>query len=312
MRQPITVALWVVCVAVVVIAATPATAYAWTPGTHIFLGEAVMRSLALVPTTIADLIRAFPYDFLYGSIAADTSIAKKYAAAGRHCHSWNVGLEIYGDAGAEPMRAFGLGYLAHLAADTVAHNYFVPHQLAITSTTTALGHSYWESRFDTHIGERYSRRARELILLDHSASDEHLDRILSPTIFSTPTNRRIFRGMVYVADSESWQRIFHLVSEKSRWDLQLEDVSLYMARSYDFIIDLLNRFDSAEPYALDPAGTRALREAKRVRRAAIRRGGDDQEIATVAQTHFGMPESGLSFAQKLAEPLYPPARDTNN
>lgn len=312
MRQPIVVVLCIICVAVVVLAATPATAYAWTPGTHIFLGEAVMRSLALVPTAIADLIRAFPYDFLYGSIAADTSIAKKYAAAGRHCHSWNVGLEIYGDARAEPMRAFGLGYLAHLAADAVAHNYFVPHQLAITSTTTALGHSYWESRFDTHIGERYSRRAREVILLDHSASDEHLDRILSPTIFSTPTNRRIFRGMVYVADTESWQRIFHLVSEKSRWDLQLEDVSLYMARSYDFIIDLLNRFDSAEPYALDPAGTRALREAKRVRRAAIRRGGDDEEIATVAQTHFGMPESRLSFAQRLAEPLYPPARNTNN
>jgi hypothetical protein len=306
------VVLCIICVAVVVLAATPATAYAWTPGTHIFLGEAVMRSLTLVPSAIADLIRAFPYDFLYGSIAADTSIAKKYAAAGRHCHSWNVGLEIYGDARAEPMRAFGLGYLAHLAADTVAHNYFVPHQLAITSTTTALGHSYWESRFDTHIGERYSRRAREVILLDHSASDEHLDRILSPTIFSTPTNRRIFRGMVYVADTESWQRIFHLVSEKSRWDLQIEDVSLYMARSYDFIIDLLNRFDSAEPYALDPAGTRALREAKRVRRAAIRRGGDDEEIATVAQTHFGMPHSKLSYALRLAEPLYPPAPNTNN
>ena len=306
------VILCMVCVAVVVLAATPATAYAWTPGTHIFLGEAVMRSLALVPSAVADLIRAFPYDFLYGSIAADTSIAKKYAAAGRHCHSWNVGLEIYGDARAEPMRAFGLGYLAHLAADTVAHNYFVPHQLAITSTTTALGHSYWESRFDTHIGERYSRRAREVILLDHSASDEHLDRILSPTIFSTPTNRRIFRGMVYVADTESWQRIFHLVSEKSRWDLAPHDVSLYMARSYDFIIDLLNRFDSAEPYKLDPAGTRALREAKRVRRAAIRRGGDDDEIAAVANTHFGMPESRLSFADRLAEPLYPPAPSTNN
>jgi hypothetical protein len=77
-----------------------------------------------------------------------------------------------------------------------------------------------------------------VILLDHSASDEHLDRILSPTIFSTPTNRRIFRGMVYVADTESWQRIFHLVSEKSRWDLAPHDVSLYMVRSYDFIIDL--------------------------------------------------------------------------
>ena len=27
----------------------------------------------------------------------------------------------------EPLRAFALGYLAHLAADVVAHNYFVPH-----------------------------------------------------------------------------------------------------------------------------------------------------------------------------------------
>jgi hypothetical protein len=268
-----------------------------------------MRSLTLLPQAIGDLIGAFPYDFLYGSIAADTSIAKKYAAAGRHCHSWNVGLEIYGEARVERMRAFGLGYLAHLAADTVAHNYFVPRQLAITSTTTALGHSYWESRFDTHIGERYSRRAREVILLDHSASDEHLDRILSPTIFSTPTNRRIFRGMVYVADTESWQRIFHLVSEKSRWDLQQKDVALYMSRSYDYIIDLLNRFDGAEPFALDPSGTRALREAKRVRRATIRRGGSDDEIADVAQKYFGMPESRLEYANRLVQPLYAPERD---
>ena len=204
---------------------TPSVAHAWTPGTHIFLGEAVMRSLTLLPSSIAELLAAFPYDFLYGSIAADTSIAKKYAAAGRHCHSWNVGFEIHDNADSEPLRAFALGYLAHLAADSVAHNYFVPHQLTITSSTAALGHSYWESRFDMHIGERFSRTAKQLILRDHSHSDEHLDRILSPTIFSTPTNRRIFRGMVYVADTESWQRIFHLVEEKSRWDLSEREVA---------------------------------------------------------------------------------------
>src|SRR6185369_8284514 len=166
-----------VCVAVVVLAATPATAYAWTPGTHIFLGEAVMRSLALVPSAVADLIRAFPYDFLYGSIAADTSIAKKYAAAGRHCHSWAVGLDVLDAAKDEPSRAFALGYLSHLAADAVAHNYFVPMQLAITSSTSSLGHSYWESRFDTHLGSEPSRKARELILIDHSSSDALLDRV---------------------------------------------------------------------------------------------------------------------------------------
>jgi len=104
----------------------PSAAYAWTPGTHVFLGEAVMRSLDLLPSAIAELLRAYPYDFLYGSIAADTSIAKKYAPVGRHCHSWTVGLEIYDGAEDDPLRAFALGYLAHLAADAVAHNYFVP------------------------------------------------------------------------------------------------------------------------------------------------------------------------------------------
>ena len=62
-------------------------------------------------------------------------------------------MEIYDSARDEPqLRAFGLGYLAHLAADAVAHNYFVPRQLAVTSSTSSLGHSYWESRFETHLG----------------------------------------------------------------------------------------------------------------------------------------------------------------
>jgi len=289
---------------------TPAVAHAWTPGTHIFLGEAVMRSLPLLPSSISELLAAFPYDFLYGSIAADTSIAKKYAAAGRHCHSWNVGFEIHNNAESEPLRAFGLGYLAHLAADSVAHNYFVPHQLTITSSTAALGHSYWESRFDMHIGERFSRTAKQLILRDHSHSDEHLDRILSPTIFSTSTNRRIFRGMVYVADTESWQRIFHLVEEKSRWDLSEREVETYMARAFDYIIDLMTRLDRAEPYKLDPAGTDALREAKKVRRAALRRGGEEH-VLEQAQHHFGMPPTKLEFAVKLPEPLYPPRLESS-
>jgi hypothetical protein len=154
----------------VLVALLPSTAWAWTPGTHVFLGEAVLRSLDLLPSGVAGLLSAFPHDFLYGSIAADTSIAKKYVPVGRHCHSWAVGFEIHEQASDEPLRAFALGYLAHLAADSVAHNYFVPRQLAVTASTAALGHSYWESRFETHLGERSSRRARELILRDHGRS----------------------------------------------------------------------------------------------------------------------------------------------
>jgi hypothetical protein len=295
----------------VLLALLPGVAHAWTPGTHVYLGEAVLRALGQLPETVGDLLRAFPYDFLYGSIAADTSMAKKYVPTGRHCHSWTVGLEIHDAAPDEPMRAFSLGYLAHLAADAVAHNHFVPKQLAVTASTSSLGHSYWESRFETHLGPACARQARDLILLDHSRADGLLDRILSPTIFSTQTNRRIFRGMVHAADSESWQRIFGLMTENSRWDLADAEVGRYVDRSYDSIMDFLIRFDRSSPYQLDPSGEEALREAKRVRREALRAGGPER-VNEEAERHFGLPPSSLGYARALSAPLYDPSRVASN
>jgi hypothetical protein len=298
-------------IAIAAIALLPGTAWAWTPGTHVMLGEAVLNSLSVLPAAVAALLSAYPRDFLYGSIAADTSIAKKYAPAGRHCHSWTVGLEILDRAGDEQLRAFGLGYLAHLAADVVAHNFFVPRYLVLASKTTGLGHSYWESRFETHLGEGFSRRARELLLIDHGRSEEHLDRILSPTIFSTSTNRRIFRGMVYVTDTESWQRIFQLAADASRWDLPDPEVARYLARSYDYIMDLLARDGGSEARTFDPAGDAALRLAIRVRRDA-RRAGLGFHVAEEAVRRFNLPDSPLGYAAALPAPLYSSARDASN
>ncbi|MEP6732583.1 MAG: zinc dependent phospholipase C family protein [bacterium] len=298
-------------VALVLVALFPHTAWAWTPGTHVFLGEAVLKSLSLLPANIADLLRAFPYDFLYGSIAADTSMAKKYVPTGRHCHSWAVGLEIHDAAPDEPMRAFALGYLAHLAADSIAHNHFVPKQLAVTASTSSLGHSYWESRFETHLGTACARQARDLILLDHSRADGLLDRILSPTIFSTQTNRRIFRGMVHAADNEGWQRIFGLMMENSRWDLADAEVARYVDHSYDHIIDLLVRFDQSTPYTLDPSGDDALRRAKQVRRDAMRAGGNER-VKEEAEKQFGLPAKSLGYVGKLPAPIYSVNRSTSS
>src|SRR3989449_1813811 len=218
--------------ALVALALFPGAAHAWTPGTHVYLGESVLANLHQLPTAIADLLRAFPYDFLYGNIAADTSMAKKYAPVGRHCHAWHVGQEIFDLAPSDPLRAFGLGYLSHLAADTIAHNFFVPRQLVLTSSTVALGHSYWESRFETHLGDAYAREARDVILKDHTASDAHLDEILSPTLFSVRTNRRLFRGMVHLTESQSWQWVFQVIAGTSRRDLADSDIGKHMAEGF--------------------------------------------------------------------------------
>ncbi|MBA2293353.1 MAG: zinc dependent phospholipase C family protein [Gemmatimonadales bacterium] len=267
----------------------PDALHAWTPGTHVVLGERVLGSLQLLPASIADLLRAFPYDFLYGSIAADTTMAKKYAPADRHCHAWHVGREVRAMAESDAMQAFGLGYLAHLAADVVAHNHFVPRQLVVTSSTTTMGHTYWESRVENALGGLVPRAARELIRLDHRAADAHLERILSPTIFSVRINRRLFRGMVRVADSRPWQLGMQVATEQSRWDITDESVEGYLAEATRAIRVALSDEES-DLYQQDPNGEAAILRSKSVRRDAVRRIGrrDPDELAQVADAEFGI------------------------
>lgn len=298
--------------ALILVALTPSAAWAWSPGTHILLGEALLKSAhLLLPGALGALLRAYPYDFLYGSIAADTSFAKRYARVGQHCHDWQVATEILERARDDALRAFGYGYLAHLAADVVAHNHFVPHQLAITSSSAGAGHAYWESRFETHTGEAWSRRAREVILLDHARSDDHLDRILSPTIFSTPTNRRIFRGMVSVTDSGAWQRVMALMEQRSRWPLRDTAVRAHLDRSFEYIVDFLVRRDLSTPRAFDPSGEAPLRAAKQLRKAELESGGE-RGVRKVAAERFGLPDTPLRFVPLLPTPLYVPEREPSS
>jgi hypothetical protein len=274
----------------------PDVAWAWTPGTHIYLGESVLANLHQLPGIVADLLRAFPFDFLYGNVAADTSMAKKYAPVGRHCHHWHVGQEILDVAPTDRLRAFGWGYLSHLAADTVAHNFFVPRQLVLTSGSAALGHSYWESRFESHLGDAYARTAKEVILQDHSQNDAHLDQIISPTLFSTRTNRRLFRGMVHITESQSWQWAFQRIRETARADLENEDVERHMALTFEYIMEMLGEADAAAR-RLDPIGDQPLRLAKRMRREALHAGArrEPERLIETAEGHFGLPSASLDY-----------------
>jgi hypothetical protein len=282
----------------------PHALHAWTPGTHIYLGESVLANLPHLPAAVGDLLRAYPFDFLYGNIAADSSIAKKYAPVGRHCHYWHVGQEIHDLADSDALRAFGWGYLCHLAADTVAHNYFVPRQLVLTSSTASVGHSYWESRVETHLGDAYARTAREIIRLDHSPADSHLDRIISPTIFSVRTNRRLFRGMVHLTETQSWQRGMQAARTRSRWDLADDDVERHLSLSLDFMLGLLGEADPAAR-KLDPSGERPLKVAKEMRRQALREGGrrDTIRLGEVATEHYGLPDTPLRYWPRLENRL---------
>jgi len=287
----------------------PADAHAWTPGTHVWLGEAILANLPLLPPLVGDLLHSFPYDFLYGSIAPDISFAKRAVPRGRHSHYWNVGMEVFEDAPTDALRAFGLGYLSHLASDTIAHNYYVPRQLLLTSSTRAMGHSYWELRAETELTDAWSRKARELILVDHRAADRHLEAIISPTIFSVRTNRRIFRGMVHLAHTQSWQRAMQAARDRSRWILTADDVVRHLATACEVTMEVLGAQERALARRRDPSGNRALRHAKRMRRDAVMRGAwfEPERLLPMAEAQFGLPKRDLRYwgASRVERPWEP-------
>ncbi len=271
----------------------PETALAWGPATHVQVGMEVLRSLNLLPVRIAAVLAQYPIDFLYGNLAADISLGKKYAQVGRHCHDWRVAREIYAAAGDDDrLRAAILGYMSHLAADTLAHNSFVPRMLLLTSSTRALGHSYWEHRMDSDVGIEYSRLARWIVTrFDHSATDALFRRVLSSTLFSFSTNRRIFRGIIRINGNESWQAIFDTVIDNSRWDLDPTTVARYLRHSFDLVADFLVEDEEARAAAQDPIGDAALTEAKKIRRRALMAGGwkTAEALERTAGHHFPLP-----------------------
>jgi len=274
---------------------------AWGPATHVALGEVLLNSLYLLPPAIQLILKSHPIEFLYGSVAADISFGKKYVPEGRHSHYWSVGEEILEEAPDDPLRAAGYGYLAHLAADTLAHNTYVPRKLFLTRTGKPHGHTYWEHRMDLQVGEEYLGKARRLVMnYDHTAADELFDNVLSSTIFSFQTNRRIFRGMIQAQDNDRWKQVFDRVLRSSRYDLPDKRVQRYLGYSFDFIVEYFRVGHEARARKLDPVGALNLRIAKKLRRAGIAEGGNQtpRYLDELADRFFPLPSGPLLYWPK--------------
>ncbi len=291
---------------------TPAELWGWGPGTHVAIGQAVLSSAHLLPPAIQSVLERNRISFLYGSVAADISFAKKYADIGRHSHHWHMGEEILASADSEELQAVALGYLSHLAADTIAHNIYVPRRLLLTSTTQAVGHTYWEHRMDVQLGDRFVKKARRIVLRhDHAEADELFDRVLSRTLFSFQTNRRIFRGMMAIQDDVRWKQVFDEILRRSRFDLPEALRDQYIRLAFDYVMERLGQGHSARARAMDPIGELNLKRAKRLRREALAqtRGKEDREaLQTFADEYFPLPGDPLIYLPRAKEIRIPGLR----
>ena len=126
----------------------------WGPGMHLAFGSLVLREARRrLPKRTANLLRSERDAFLYGNVAADIITIKGWGGHRNHCHRWTIVDSMLEAAESPRERAFALGYQSHLAADTIAHNNFVPYHLARYARSKGFGHIYWEMRADRFVSE---------------------------------------------------------------------------------------------------------------------------------------------------------------
>lgn len=252
-----------VCFGLIVL--LPQTACAWGFGVHLQLGHEILAALPSLPPHLQRLLSAFPADFLYGCISADITIGKKFTHYLKHCHSWSMGQQLLAAAGSDAQRACAYGYLAHLAADTVAHGYMVPFKMVRSYNTVLLNHAYWELRFESQVPASIWQQARLLVRHNFAENDRLLRQVMARTLFSFRTNKRLFNSMLLVSRIQHWQLLLHTVDRTSRWVLEKSDRQEYLELASQASFSVLCDADS--PYLrADPTGERALYVAQQLRK----------------------------------------------
>jgi hypothetical protein len=256
----------IVAVAVLLVIAIPQHAFAWGAGVHLQLGTNVLSNLEALEPAIAAVIGNHPFDFLYGTIAADITLGKKFTHYLQHCHRWRIGHRILEKAGDDAERACAYGYLSHLAADCIAHNYYVPYKVMRSFSSLTLKHAYWEMRFEGYVDREIWETGKKVAREHYSKNDKLLRKVLSDTIFSFTTNKRIFNSILLVSRLEKWQSLLQTMSESSRYAIPETDREEYLEMAQEAVFDFLNNDVESRYYDADPTGEKALAAAEAVRK----------------------------------------------
>jgi hypothetical protein len=262
-------------IALLWVLALPSDALAWGPATHVFLSSSLLAGASGLGPALLAFLRRHRKDFYEGSVWADVLLAKKYADRGLHSHSWSMGHSLLDRADSDRQWAFALGYLGHLAADTVAHGHYIPRKLLLSRLPENLGHFYWELRADGLLDRTWWDQVEFRVSGVSSENRELLRDVLEPTVFSFQTNRFLFEGQLASYRLDRWYRLMALAERWARMPIRGNRMEIYHEESLARMSMILKDPFDATLLSLDPTGGARLRwsvETRRELRRLIRSG----------------------------------------
>jgi len=243
-------------------------AQSWGPGNHLeFEARVWRRRKELLPPRVCTLLSEQRAAWQYGNIAADLINFKAFGGHYNHCHRWTIVEDMRALATTPAQEAFALGYLAHLAADTIAHNHFVPYHLARFARGHTLGHLYWEMNADRFVSdERWEVVTQLKDLRELDQLDELVNRSVPRKALSMGTNKLIFNHVLLVAERRRWREGMSLMHPLPQVRLTRGFLDLFREAAVDRIVLALSPRGVARLAHLDTTGKLAQKQALATRK----------------------------------------------
>ena len=240
----------------------PESAFAWGPGVHTAIALGSLDAAAQLLPSIGRTIAAFPIEYLYGSLSADFFIGKGKKKRAGAPHNWEGGFKFLGDAGDDREVAYALGFLSHLAADVIAHNYFIPNLISAYPGKGKMGHLFWEVRSDYLIGAGYTSIANGVLNMDHQVCDDLLQLLDGKKRTRLKSKKRVFTQTVKFSDYLYTTRNLFFETRAVRGRVFHEYLAMMVDLSRRLVYDLLKHPESSPCLLYDPMGAKNLLTAK--------------------------------------------------
>ena len=279
-------------IVIVVILCHENVALAWGPAAHISMGQSLLGQLSTMSAAVAAVLARDKIAYLYGIIAADVVFAKRLSRVKQSCHHWATAFRLLDRAESNRQQAFAYGYLSHLAADTVAHGLYVPHQVITTDMPMNIGHLYWELRADAVQNRAHWKTLEGMLRHDHDDHHERLSGELSGTFLPYELNRLVFDGLNTITSAEVFRRTLDVWGRYSSRPLPPPLMRYYHDESVMRMMAVLNEGDRCALLREDPNGTSAMMQVqvhRREWRKRRRRGQPTQHHKDESSRAFAPP-----------------------
>lgn len=242
------------------------TACAWGPGVHLHLGNYLLAHLQILAEPVANILRFYPLSFLYGSLSADILVGKGKRLTSNHCHSWEAGFRLIHSVRDPHLKAYGYGYLSHLAADVVAHNYYVPNILQLGGGKGRFSHVYIEMQADRKTD--YSKaQLTQIVQSPLREADAWLWSILQKSRFTFSFKKKIFQGSMAVAKHTGYDTSLDILDRtfpQHNCQEYLEDMR---GLSLQLVVNCLNHSERSVVTQYDPMGFDNLGLVKKAKKS---------------------------------------------